>query len=66
MKHQSGLSLPVSQPAFQYPSHCVRPRFSPEKKANMSRVENKKWNESEWFAEWLKLARKEGNEKVIA
>lgn len=33
----------------------------------MSRVLNIDWNESEWFVEWLELARnEEGNKKVIA
>ena len=41
--------------------------FERRKDKTMSGVMNKDWNDSEWFVEWLKLARSdEGNKKVIA
>jgi hypothetical protein len=29
-----------------------------------SRVMNKEWNNSDWFEEWLELARNKGNKKI--
>jgi hypothetical protein len=55
----SGLSLPDSHTAFRYRAATPGPTFQPRRAGVM----NKEWNNSDWFVEWLKLARNKGNKR---
>ena len=54
---RSGLSLPYSHASFQYSRGALEPKFFHKNKGLLMND----WKEAEWFVEWLKLARKEGN-----
>lgn len=57
-KPRSGHALPDSHTSLPYSGDGAVRRLVQEEDVPM---ENEKWNEAEWFVEWLKLARKEGN-----